>query len=69
MPCSIKFSMTLQAKNISAETETFFEQIIILKSLNSLLYLRDMLIKIQISGSVVDWHVSNKHTCTVKEQK
>ena len=40
MPWSAKFSMTLQTKILSSQTSDFLEQIIFLKSFNSVLLVR-----------------------------
>ena len=39
MPCSAKFSMTLQTEILSTETSDFLKQKVFLKSFNSVLYL------------------------------
>ena len=38
MPCSYKFSVTLQTESLSTETSDFLKQIIFLKSFNSMLF-------------------------------
>ena len=49
MPCSAKFSMTLNTDILSTETSDFLKKIIFLKSFNSVLFMVGTILKIEIS--------------------